>query len=84
MAALRIRSVFTRLVLVAGLAAILATGSFSMMKPSHASAAKAMTCSQAWGISRGYLAMRDMFYAVGMYGEGNYYDAMSSVYFDYC
>jgi hypothetical protein len=55
-----------------------------MMKPSHASAAKAMSCSQAWGISRGYLAMRDMFYAVGMYGEGNYYDALSSVYFDYC
>jgi hypothetical protein len=83
MAVLRIRSAFSRLVLVAGLAVMLATGSFAVMKPAHTSA-KAMSCSQAWGISRGYLAMRDMYYAVGMYGEGNYYDALSSVYFDYC
>jgi hypothetical protein len=84
MAVFRVRSAFSRLVLVAGLAILLVTGSFGLMKPSHASAAKAMTCSQAWGISRGYLAMRDMYYAVGMYGEGNYYDALSDIYFNYC
>jgi hypothetical protein len=83
MAMLKIRSAVSRLVLVAGLAAILATGTFTMLKPSHASAAP-ISCSTKWRISGGYLAMRDMFYAVGMYDEGNYYAALSDAWFNSC
>jgi hypothetical protein len=83
MTALKIRSALTRLLVVAGLAAILATGTFVGIKPSHTSAAP-ISCSTKWHISGGYLAMRDMFYAVGMYDEGNYYAAMSDAWFNAC
>jgi hypothetical protein len=83
MATLKIRSTIARLVLVAGLAAILATGAYTTIKPSQASAAP-ISCSTKWRISGGYLAMRDMFYAVGMYDEGNYYAALSDAWFNAC
>jgi hypothetical protein len=83
MAALRIRSGLSRFIIVAGLALMLATGSFAAMKPSHASAAT-ISCSTKWRIAGGYLAMRDMFYAVGMYDEGNYYAALSDAWFNSC
>jgi hypothetical protein len=83
MAAHKIRAALTRLLVVAGLAAMLATGAFASIKPSHTSAAP-ISCSTKWSISHGYLAMRDMFYAVGMYDEGNYYAAMSDAWFGSC
>lgn len=76
MAVLRIRLGLSRFIVVAVVAIMLATWAFTAVKPSQASAA----CSTSWRISRGYLAMRDMFYAVGMYEEGNYYGAMADVY----
>jgi len=83
MAAFSIRSTVSRFVIVAGLAVLLATGTFTAMKLSHASAAT-ISCSTKWRISGGYLAMRDMFYAVGMYDEGNYYAALSDAWFNAC
>jgi hypothetical protein len=80
---LRFRSAISRFVVVAGLALTLATGSAALMKPSHVSAAT-ISCSTKWHISGGYLAMRDMFYAVGMYDEGNYYAALSDAWFNSC
>jgi hypothetical protein len=80
---LKVRSVVSRFIIVAGLALTLATGSAALMKQPQASAAP-ISCSTKWRISGGYLAMRDMFYAVGMYDEGNYYAALSDAWFNSC
>jgi hypothetical protein len=79
----KLRSALSRFIIVSGLALVLATGTFAMIESSHASAAP-ISCSTKWRISGGYLAMRDMFYAVGMYDEGNYYAALSDAWFNSC
>lgn len=83
MAVLRIRSALSRVVIVAGLAVLLATGSVAVMKPAHTSAAP-VTCARMKGIAFGYAAIANVMYASGAYGEADYYWAMGGIYYDYC
>jgi hypothetical protein len=83
MAVLKIRTACWRLVLVAGLALMVMTGSFAVNKPSHAAAAP-MTCARAKGIAYGYAAIANVMWASGASMEADYYWAMGGVYYDYC
>ncbi|MFL5758356.1 MAG: hypothetical protein ACJ789_01380 [Thermomicrobiales bacterium] len=83
MSVLRTQSTVSRLALVAMFAVMLATGTFTAMKPSPA-AAPPVTCARMKGIAFGYAAIANVMDVVGMYGEASYYWDMGGVYYDYC
>jgi hypothetical protein len=85
MPALNIRTVVARLVLISGLAVLLATGTFASMKQSHASAAPMTETCQRWkNVAFGYAAIANLMYANGLYAEANYYWDVAGVYYDNC
>jgi hypothetical protein len=74
MAARRLRSFVSRLMLVAGLAAMLAVGAFAVGGPSTASA-KPVDCGTAMNIAWGYLALANTMNDLGYTNLYNIYYA---------
>ena len=72
MAVRRLRSVVSRLVLVAGLGAMLSVGSVAVSGPSQTSA-KPMSCEVAMNIAWGYLGVANTMYNLGYMNQYYYY-----------